>query len=126
MAITKDHYEEIMKSPHIVMIPDYCLDKWKKFLLNLLIGGKNYEGLIKLEDLNVVGSKYITYYDDWVSDRDELVVLNIIVCSNEAATTIVKILNDAIDGANLAIEGNVIYDNEEPVTLQQVLLKYLS
>lgn len=125
MSDTKDHYEEIMESPHIVMIPDYYLDKWKKLLLDLLIEGRNYKGL-KHEDLNVVGSKYITYYDAWVSDRDELALFNIIACNNEAVITIIKILNDAIDGANLATEGNVIYDNEEPVTLQQVLLKYLS
>ena len=126
MLNTKDHCEEIMKSPHIVIIPDYYLDKWKKLLLALLIEGKNYAGLIENEDLNVAGSTYITYYDDWGSDRDETVIFSIIVCNNEAATTIVKILNDAIDGVNLTIEGNVIYDNEESVTLQQVLLKYLS
>ena len=61
-----------------------------------------------------------------ISDQDELAIFHIIACDNGAANVIVAILTDAFDGAYLDIKGNVVYDNKEPVTLQQVLLKYLS
>ena len=127
---SENDIRERIKQPHIVALTDTQITGWRHHLLDLLIEGKRYEGLTT-NIMKVLGyspisqSEHLEYKDEYEDSDTETVYIDVMSFSDAAANTIIQVMNDIYTNAHLSIKDSVIYDETEPITLQQVFQRYL-